>query len=190
VIVTPEPLQGERKLAAALESLRTPIEVSGCVALDVGASTGGFTRELLTRGARRVFSVDVGFGQLLGSLRQDPRVVNLEATNAAELTPELITEPPNIVTVDVSYTPLAVVVPQVSSQVPIADGARLLALVKPMFELQLGGLPTTDDEFAHAVGAATEGISRAGWTVLEAFRSSVLGHRGAVEFWISAARST
>jgi 23S rRNA (cytidine1920-2'-O)/16S rRNA (cytidine1409-2'-O)-methyltransferase len=87
VTAWPKPLRGEVKLRAALAAFG--ISVVGRIALDVGAAASGFTRVLLEAGARRVYAVDVGFGQLLGSLRQDPRVVNLERTNLADISPEL-----------------------------------------------------------------------------------------------------
>ena len=75
--------------------------------LDLGASAGGFTRELLVRGARRVYAVDVGYGQLLGSLRQDARVINLERTNLRELSQSLVPDSIDILTADLSYVPLS-----------------------------------------------------------------------------------
>src|SRR5262249_56223844 len=84
------PLRGEHKLEAALAAF--DVHVTDRVALDVGAAAGGFTRVLLRAGARRVYAVDAGYGQLLGSLRQDPRVVNLEATNLRQFNPPLLPE--------------------------------------------------------------------------------------------------
>ena len=104
--------------------------------LDLGAAAGGFTRVLLESGAARVYAVDAGFGQLLGSLRQDPRVVNLEATNVAALDTHLIPEPIEVVTIDVSYLALAAAVAQLD-RITIVPGADLIGLVKPMFELRL-----------------------------------------------------
>ena len=105
-------LRGEAKLAAALDAFDA--RVRGRVALDVGAAAGGFTRVLLTRGADRVFAVDAGHGQLRGELRQDPRVVNLERTNVAKLTRELVPDPIGIVTVDLSYLAIADALPSSS----------------------------------------------------------------------------
>src|SRR5207248_8695281 len=111
VLVSGPPLlRGETKLRAALAAF--DVSVAGRVALDVGAAAGGFTRALLAAGARRVYAVDAGYGQLLGSLRQDPRVVNLEATNLGELSVDLIPDQVELVTLDLSYLALAAAVPQ------------------------------------------------------------------------------
>ena len=179
-------LKGEQKLGAALDAFATPVVLEGRVALDVGASTGGFTTALLNRGCRKVYAVDVGHGQLRGALRQDPRVVNLEATNAADLTTQLVPEGIDVVTVDVSYTPLAVIVPQVTERVRFANDAALLALVKPMFELQLGQLPDREEQLDEAVLLATDGIAAAGWTIEEVITSPVTGNQGAIEQWVRA----
>jgi 23S rRNA (cytidine1920-2'-O)/16S rRNA (cytidine1409-2'-O)-methyltransferase len=187
IVFTPQrPLKGEQKLGAALDAFAAPVALENRVALDVGASTGGFTTELLRRGCRKVYAVDVGHGQLRGTLRQDPGVVNLEATNAADLSTELIPDEIDIVTVDVSYTPLAVIVPQVTERVRFTNSAVLLALVKPMFELQLGQLPESDEQLDEAVLRATDGIAAAGWTIEEAITSPVTGNQGAIEHWVRA----
>jgi 23S rRNA (cytidine1920-2'-O)/16S rRNA (cytidine1409-2'-O)-methyltransferase len=179
-------LRGEAKLAAALRSFA--VRVEGRVALDLGAAVGGFTRVLLRAGARRVYAVDVGFGQLLGSLRQDPAVVNLERTNLADLSPELVPEAIDIVTADLSYISLARAVPQLSARVAFRPGAELLALVKPQFELGLAAPPSDAREHAKAVEYAAGGIERAGWIVTGAAESPVRGGRGAIEFLLHARR--
>jgi 23S rRNA (cytidine1920-2'-O)/16S rRNA (cytidine1409-2'-O)-methyltransferase len=181
-------LRGKVKLAAALDALSLPVEAEGRVALDIGASTGGFTQELLDRGAARVYSVDVGFGQLLGSLRQDARVVNLEATNAGDLSEDLVPEVVDVVVIDVSFTSLAEIVPQVTRRVRWATDADLVALVKPMFELGRGSLPTDPSELAEAAGRASAAIAATGWEVAEVFESAVRGRKGAVEFIVRATR--
>lgn len=190
LVVAPERRpKGESKLGAALDAVGM-VDLGGRVCLDVGASTGGFTSELLRRGAARVYAVDVGHGQLLGRLRQDERVVNLEGVNASALSTSLVPDAIDLMTVDVSYTPLAVVVPQVSSSVAFAEGgAVLLGLVKPMFELAAARLPTTDTEFGEAVRRASVGVQSAGWSLQRSFRSAVAGNRGAVEFWVWATRA-
>jgi 23S rRNA (cytidine1920-2'-O)/16S rRNA (cytidine1409-2'-O)-methyltransferase len=189
----PRELKGQRKLAAILDQLEQldqldPVAIDGRVALDIGASTGGFTSELLRRGAARVYAVDVGFGQLLGSLRQDPRVVNLETTNAADLDGERVPDPIGLVTADVSFTPLSVIIAQVSERVRFEPDAELVSLVKPMFELQLGALPTDESQWQEAVDRARSAITAAGWECVAAVRSPLLGHRGAVEFAVQARR--
>jgi 23S rRNA (cytidine1920-2'-O)/16S rRNA (cytidine1409-2'-O)-methyltransferase len=184
-LLQPRPLRGEVKLRAALASLA--IDVRGRVALDVGAAAGGFTCALLAAGARRVYAVDAGHGQLLGSLRQDERVVNLEATNLGALDQRLVPEPMELVTIDVSYVALAVAVPQLE-RIALAPCAELVALVKPQFELRLGRPPTIEPALSAALERARRGIEAAGWRVLASIRSPVLGARGAIEFFVHAIR--
>jgi 23S rRNA (cytidine1920-2'-O)/16S rRNA (cytidine1409-2'-O)-methyltransferase len=179
VVREPE-LHGRDKLAWALAHFG--IEVRGRVAFDCGASTGGFTRALLDAGAARVHAVDAGFGQLLGSLRQDPRVVNHERTNLADAD---IDDAVDVVTLDLSYLALADALPQLP--VDLAPGAVLVALVKPMFELHLSRLPedqhgALDDSIALVTAAATTN----GWTVLGSCESPVLGRNGALEGFVHA----
>ena len=175
-------LHGVEKLTFALE--RFGVDVHGRVAFDCGASTGGFTRALLDAGAARVYAVDAGFGQLLGSLRQDERVVNLERTNLADAR---VDEPVDVVTLDLSYLSLADALPQLA--VELATGADLLALVKPMFELHLGRLPEDQEAgLTEALPLAAAAATAAGWTVVASDRSPVRGHAGAVEGFVHAVR--
>jgi 23S rRNA (cytidine1920-2'-O)/16S rRNA (cytidine1409-2'-O)-methyltransferase len=176
-------LRGEAKLRAALAAF--DVRVTGRVALDVGAAAGGFTRALLAAGARRVYAVDAGHGQLLGSLRQDPRVVNLEATNVADLDRRLVPEPVEVVSIDVSYLALAAAVAQLD-HVDLDPSADLLGLVKPMFELRRATAPVDDASLAAAREAAVAGIAAAGWTVAGTVASPVLGARGARELLLHA----
>ena len=180
-------LRGAAKLRAALDRFAVP--VTGRVALDLGASTGGFTSALLARGAARVYAVDVGHGQLLGSLRQDERVVNLESTNLAQLDRRLLPEPVQLVTADLSNLALARAVPQLDAALLAAD-AELVALVKPMFELGLGRPPATAELLAGAVERAASGVASAGWDVLGDMRSPLAGAGGAVEFFLHARRNS
>lgn len=120
--------RGGLKLAGALDALG--LDPEGLVAADIGASTGGFTDCLLQRGASRVYAVDVGYGQLAWRLRRDPRVVVLERTNARRPIP--IPEPLDLVTVDVSFISLTLVLPNAASL--LKPGGQVLALVKPQFE--------------------------------------------------------
>jgi len=180
------PLRGEAKLSAAIDRFAVP--VAGRVALDVGASAGGFTRVLLRRGARRVYSVDAGHGQLLGSLRQDLRVVSLERTNLADLDDSLVPDEVGVVTVDVSYVSLAAAVPQVGRRIRLERRADLIALVKPQFELGLARPPTSADALAEAVESAAVGIAEAGWSVEATIESPVRGSRGSVEFLVHGIR--
>jgi 23S rRNA (cytidine1920-2'-O)/16S rRNA (cytidine1409-2'-O)-methyltransferase len=184
LVITPAAdLRGVAKLGHALDRCRVP--VAGAVALDVGAAAGGFTTALLERGAARVYALDAGHGQLLGSLRQDGRVVNLEATNVSAAGPDCIPEPIDLVSVDVSYLPLRHAVAQLRN-VRFSAGAHLVGLVKPMFELALPALPTADAQLEEAVELAAGGIAEAGWTVLDTFPSAVTGRHGAVEWFVHA----
>ncbi len=177
-------LRGQAKLAAALDHFG--VRPAGRVALDVGASTGGFTAVLLERGAVRVYAVDAGHGQLLGRLRQDPRVVNLEATNLSRLSLELVPEAIDLLTVDVSYLSLGEAVAQLTLRLRLAPGAVLLGLVKPMFELRLGEAPTDPLRLRRATELAEVAVTAAGWVVGGTAVSPVTGARGAVEGWVQA----
>ena len=180
----PVALRGEAKLRHALGAMS--VTVAGRVALDVGAAAGGFTRVLLEAGAERVYAVDAGHGQLLGSLRQDPRVVTLERTNLGALTPELVPEVVEVVTMDLSYLPVARAAPQLEA-VALSPAAELVALVKPQHELRLGA-PADNEQVTEAVDHAADGLAACGWTLVAATRSPVLGSRGAVEWLVRAQR--
>jgi 23S rRNA (cytidine1920-2'-O)/16S rRNA (cytidine1409-2'-O)-methyltransferase len=132
----PEPYvsRGGHKLVAALDAFG--IDPSGAVGLDVGASTGGFTDVLLQRGAARVYALDVGRGQLAEPLRRDPRVVNMERTNARTLTATSLPQAVDLAVVDVSFISLTIVLPAIAST--LASGASIVALVKPQFEAGKG----------------------------------------------------
>lgn len=120
------------KLEAALSYFS--IDVMECVALDCGASTGGFTDCLLQHGASLVYAVEVGYGQLVGSLRIDPRVRNLERTNLSDLTADSLLPQPNIITLDLSYLSLTQALP-IATKLLATEG-QILALVKPLFEVE------------------------------------------------------
>jgi 23S rRNA (cytidine1920-2'-O)/16S rRNA (cytidine1409-2'-O)-methyltransferase len=122
--------RGGVKLVHALDTFA--IEVAGREALDVGASTGGFTDVLLTRGAVRVVALDVGHGQLDWRLREDPRVVVMEHRNARDLEPAWLPGPVDVVTVDVSFISLRLILPRLPAV--LRPGADVVALVKPQFE--------------------------------------------------------
>lgn len=126
--------RGGVKLSSALETLN--IAVRGFDCLDVGASTGGFTDCLLQHGAARVFAVDVGYGQLAWKLQQDPRVISIERTNIRYLERAVLPGPADFATIDVSFISLRIVVPAVLKF--MKNGARILALVKPQFEVGRG----------------------------------------------------
>ena len=177
-------LRGAAKLRAALRGFTVPL--AGMVAVDVGAAAGGFTTVLLEKGARRVYALDAGHGQLVGSLRQDPRVVNLEATNLAEVDATLVPDRVDAVTVDVSYLSLHEAVAQLSQRIGFGERAHLVGLVKPMFELHLGHLPRERAQFDEAMARTIAGIEEAGWSVRATMPSPVTGARGAVEFLLWA----
>jgi 23S rRNA (cytidine1920-2'-O)/16S rRNA (cytidine1409-2'-O)-methyltransferase len=185
VLRTPQPLAGEAKLRAALAAFAPA--VAGRIALDIGAAAGGFTRVLLESGARRVYAVDAGFGQLLGSLRQDPRVINLERTNLGELDAARVPDVIELVTIDVSYISLARAVPQLGA-LGFAMDAELVALVKPMFELALADAPDDPATLDDALRRASAGIEAAGWVLAGAIDSPVRGHHGAREMLVHARR--
>jgi 23S rRNA (cytidine1920-2'-O)/16S rRNA (cytidine1409-2'-O)-methyltransferase len=157
-----------RKLADALD--RFGVDPAGLVCLDVGASTGGFTDCLLQRGARRVYALDVGYGQLDLGLRQDPRVVVMERVNARHLAAGALPEPCGLVTIDVSFISLAKVVPAIVPH--LAPGGLLLALVKPQFEagrgaVGKGGILRDEEVRRRAIEECVAGIAGPG-TRLEA----------------------
>ncbi|MEW6522704.1 MAG: TlyA family RNA methyltransferase [Bacillota bacterium] len=136
--LTPYVSRGGEKLAAALEHFR--VDVTGRVALDCGASTGGFTDCLLQAGARLVYAVDVGHGQLHWRLRQDPRVRHMERTNLSDVRD--LPEPPSLVTLDLSYLSLRTAVPLAARLLDAGEAPpEIITLVKPLFELRTSRIP-------------------------------------------------
>lgn len=178
-------LRGDVKLTAAVAAFGVPIE--GRVALDVGAAAGGFTRVLLGAGAAHVFAVDAGHGQLLGSLRQDARVTNLERTNLGELDRVLVPRQVDVVTLDLSYLSLWLAVPQLE-RIDLARDADAIALVKPQFELGLERPPVSATSRRRAVAIARRAFESCGWTIAAAIESPVHGSRGAIEHFLHASR--
>jgi 23S rRNA (cytidine1920-2'-O)/16S rRNA (cytidine1409-2'-O)-methyltransferase len=182
--------RGALKLAHALDIW--PVQVEGRVVLDVGASTGGFTEVCLARGAKRVYAVDVGRGQLHLTVAADPRVVNLEATDARRLTTTLVPEPPKLVVADVSFIGLAKVLPAPLGLA--AADADLIALVKPQFEVGpakvgKGGLVTDDASRAQALDDVKAFLSASGWSVQATADSPITGGDGNRESLLWARRS-
>jgi len=173
--------RGGFKLAAALDAFG--LDVNGWIAADVGASTGGFTDCLLQRGAVRVYAIDVGYGQLAWKLQQDPRVVVMDRTNARYL--ERLPEAVDLVTVDVSFISLRLILPTVSGW--LRAGGRIVALIKPQFEAgraQVGKGGVVRDPAVHrAVLEELAGWAEArGLGLLGLIRSPVTGPAGNVEF--------
>lgn len=166
-----------------------PVPVEGRIVLDVGASTGGFTEVCLARGARRVYAVDVGREQLHAKLRGDPRVTNLEATDARRLTPALTPERPDLVVTDVSFIGLAKALP--AALALAGHGADLVALVKPQFEVGpervgKGGLVTDPQAQAEALENVRAFLDASGWDVQAATDSPIPGGDGNREFLLWA----
>ena len=164
----PAPLRGQAKLSAALVAFR--VEVTGRVALDVGAAAGGFTRVLLAAGARRVYAVDAGHGQLLGSLRQDPRVINLEATNVADLSRVLVPEPVEMVSIDVSYLSLSAAAASWMAYRP-RPGGRPGRAGQADVRVRRATAPVDDASLAEALAVAIVGVEAAGWQVVSSIRT-------------------
>ena len=122
--------RGGLKLEKAFESF--PIQVQNAICMDIGASTGGFTDCMLQNGAKKVYAIDVGYGQLAWKLRTDERVVNLERTNFRHVTKEQVTDPVNFASVDVSFISLTKVLP--AAYALLKDGGQMVCLIKPQFE--------------------------------------------------------
>jgi 23S rRNA (cytidine1920-2'-O)/16S rRNA (cytidine1409-2'-O)-methyltransferase len=183
--------RGGIKLAHALDHFA--LDPAGGVALDIGASTGGCTDVLLTRGARRVYAVDVGHGQLAWKLRQDARVTVLERTNARHLTREQIPEAPDIVVCDASFISLTTVLP--SALALASPAACLVALIKPQFEVGKGKVgkggvvrdPALHREVCERITAWL--AAQPGWQVEGVTQSPIQGPEGNIEFLIYARRA-
>lgn len=175
--------RGGHKLEAALRAFK--IDVAGVVAIDVGASTGGFTDCLLQHGAAKVFAVDVGYGQLAWSLRQDPRVVVLERCNVRTLRPEALGETPMLAVIDASFISLTLVIPVVL--LLLAPRGRIVALIKPQFEVgkgRVGKGGVVRDPLLHAEVVETLTARADEWQVdvVGVVESPLLGPRGNREF--------
>lgn len=183
--------RGALKLAHALEIW--PVPVSNRVVLDVGASTGGFTEVCLRAGAAKVFAVDVGRGQLHPLVARDPRVMNLEATDARDLTPELIPQTPDLIVCDASFIGLAKVLPAALGLA--ATGGDLVTLVKPQFEMESrgdvgrGGVVRDPEARQAALDRVVEWLGASGWTVRGTAESPITGGDGNHE-WLLWARRT
>jgi 23S rRNA (cytidine1920-2'-O)/16S rRNA (cytidine1409-2'-O)-methyltransferase len=178
--------RGGVKLAAALDHFG--FDPAGSVGLDVGASTGGFSDVLISRGARSVYAVDVGRGQLHQRLRVDPRVMSLEQTDIRALDPGLLPEPPDLVVIDVSFVSLTKVLPAALALVRCPG--RMVALIKPQFEAgqrRLKNGVVRDEavqrEVCDLVAAAVESLA---WRILGVMPSPILGGDGNREFLLGA----
>jgi 23S rRNA (cytidine1920-2'-O)/16S rRNA (cytidine1409-2'-O)-methyltransferase len=167
-------------------------DVTGAVALDVGSSTGGFTDVLLSRGAAKVYAVDVGTNQLAWKLRQDPRVIVHEQTNARTLDSSIVPEPVDIVVCDASFISLAKVL---ETPLKLAKaGAKLVALIKPQFEagrgeVGKGGVVRDPAVHQRVCADARAWVESQGWTVLGIVSSPITGPEGNVEFLLGAEKT-
>ncbi len=174
------------KLRHALDTFA--LDPSGVVALDLGASTGGFTEVLLEAGAAEVWSVDVGHSQLAPALRADPRVHSIERLNARELTPAHV-PPPDWIVADLSFISLAKALPPALALAH--PGAVLVALIKPQFEVGpaqvgRGGIVRDRAAIAAARTGVRDFLTAAGWSILGETESPILGGDGNAEFLIAA----
>jgi len=182
--------RGGVKLDHGLTHFR--FDVVGAVALDVGSSTGGFTDVLLSRGAAKVYAVDVGTNQLAWKLRQDPRVAVHEQTNARTLDSSIIPEPIDIVVCDASFIGLAKVL---EAPLKLAKpGARLVALIKPQFEAgreEVGKGGVVRDAAVHqrVCKEAADWVTQQSWTVLGVTPSPITGPEGNIEFLLGAEKT-
>jgi len=175
--------RGGLKLEKALKVF--PISVEGKVCIDCGASTGGFTDVLLKNGAQKVYAVDVGYGQLAWSLRQDDRVINMERTNIKDISPEQIPEILDIAVMDLSFISIKRVLPAVTSL--LKDGAELVCLIKPQFEAgkeKVGKKGVVRDKNVHleVIESVLNFVPTIGLTVMGLDYSPIKGPEGNIEY--------
>jgi len=176
--------RGALKLVKALDEFG--IDPSGMVAMDIGASTGGFTDVLLARGARRVFAIDVGYGQLDWKLRQDERVTVLERENVRYLDPAKIDEPPDIAVIDVSFISLTLILPKIRELLG-SPGKTIIALIKPQFEagkdqVGKGGVVREPEIRQQCIDKVQIFANANGFEVGPVVESPIRGPAGNVEF--------
>ncbi|MGO9398990.1 MAG: TlyA family RNA methyltransferase [Xanthobacteraceae bacterium] len=180
--------RGGIKLAAALDHFH--LDVAGHVCLDVGASTGGFTEVLVARGAKRVYAVDVGTGQLHPRLQAHGEIVSMEQTDIRTLDPSRLAEPPDLAVIDVSFISLKLVLPAIGTL--LRTPAAIVALIKPQFEAKRSAIKKgiVRDPAVHA--AVCDDIAAffasAGWRVSGVIPSPIEGGDGNREFFIEAER--
>jgi 23S rRNA (cytidine1920-2'-O)/16S rRNA (cytidine1409-2'-O)-methyltransferase len=179
--------RGGLKLEKGLGHFAIPVE--GRIALDIGASTGGFTDLLLQRGAKKVYAVDVGTNQLAWKLRQDPRVISMEKTNIRDVTREEVPEPVDLIVCDASFIGLRTALP--AALALAAPGAHLVALIKPQFEVGKGRVgkggivrdPALHEEVCTTISQWL--AEQPGWQVLGVTDSPIEGAEGNKEFLIA-----
>lgn len=182
--------RGGLKLQHALEAFS--LDIRNCVAADLGASNGGFTDCLLRKGARKVFAIDVGYGQLAYSLQTDERVVVMDRTNCRYLTPDSFDEPVTFVTGDLSFISILKITPAVAS-ILTPDGNAVL-LIKPQFEIGKGkvgrkGIVSRADDHREVLHTCYTGLSENAWVIRDVHYSPIRGKTGNIEFWFWLSRS-
>jgi len=187
VISPPHPYvsRGGAKLEKALDDFG--YDAREKVALDVGASTGGFTDCLLNHGARKVYALDVGYGQLAWNLRSDPRVVPMERTNIRHTTPDAFPDPIDLSVIDVSFISLSLVLPNVF-KILVPEGCAI-ALIKPQFEVGKndvgkGGVVRDPKKHHRAIDSVAAAARTAGFIVKDTCTSPLKGPKGNTEFFI------
>lgn len=177
--------RGGKKLAAAIEAFDVPVE--GKICADVGASTGGFTDCLLQNGATKVYAIDVGYGLLHWKLRQDPRVITVERTNARYL--ESLPEPVSLVTIDASFISLVILLPAVKKWFEFGQG-QTIALIKPQFEAgrkaaaMHAGVIKDDAVIEQVLFATLSEAAEKGFYPVGLIPSPIRGPKGNVEFLV------
>ena len=177
--------RGAHKLIGALDAFEVAVQGRRC--LDAGASTGGFTEVLLSRDAREVVAVDVGYGQLAWALRTDDRVTVMERTNVRELTAEAIGGPVDLIVADLSFISLATVLPALTACA--SSAADIVPMVKPQFEVGkdrvgAGGVVSDPVLRAEAVRSVAERAARLGWPAVAVTASPLPGPAGNVEYFL------
>jgi len=175
--------RGGTKLEKAISHFNVPVENRVCI--DCGASTGGFTDCLLQNGAKKVYAVDVGYGQLAWTLRNDSRVVTMERTNIRYVTPEMLDESPQLAVIDVAFISLALVLPVVHKL--LDDESEVICLIKPQFEAgkgKVGKKGVVSDPAIHkeVLDAFAEYSESSGFLQKGLFYSPIKGPKGNIEF--------
>lgn len=175
--------RGGLKIEKALNYFQ--IDPKDLCVMDIGASTGGFTDCLLTRGARKVYSIDVGYGQLAWKLRQDPRVVCMERTNIRKVTPDMLDDVPDFAVIDVSFISLKLVLPVVAQL--LNEHGRIACLIKPQFEAGKGkvgkkGVVREPEIHLDVLNAFVENAHEAGFHIYNLTFSPIKGPEGNIEF--------
>ena len=189
-ILCPYVSRGGLKLEKALELFNFSLE--GAVAADIGASTGGFTDCMLQKGASKVFAIDVGYGQLDWKLRNDPRVVVMERTNARNMEPDWFTEAPDFASMDVSFISVKLILPGIYKS--LREGAQAVILVKPQFEAGRGrvgknGVVRDKDTHRQVVEDAARFALDTGFSIRQIDYSPITGPKGNIEFLLLLEKS-